>query len=202
MDEVEKKEEEKPLIPEEAYLLSGVHIGTRQKSADMKRFIYKVRDDGLYLLDVKETDRRIKLAAKFLSAYPPERVAVISSRQYGQKPAKLFAELTGGMAMLGRFTPGTFTNPDFSGYQEPDVVLLTDPLMDSQALKESSVIGMPVIAICDTNNDLKNLDLIIPANNKGRKSLALIYFLLTREVLRLRGRELELKEEDFEESFE
>ncbi len=200
MDEEVEKEE--LLIQEEAYLLSGVHIGTRQKSSDMKRFIYRVRDDGLYLLNVKETDRRIKLAALFLNRYPPERAMIISSRQYGQKPAKLFAQLIGANAILGRFTPGTFTNPDFNGYMEPDIVVLTDPLMDFQALKESVDVGIPVIGICDTNNDLKNLDLAIPANNKGRKSLALIYFLLTREVLRNRGQELELKEEDFEETFE
>ena len=197
-----EEEREELLIPEEAYLLSGVHIGTRQKSADMKRFIYRVRDDGLYLLNIKETNRRIKLAAQFLNSYPPDRVVVVSSRQYGQKPAKLFAQLIGSKAILGRFTPGTFTNPDFSGYTEPDIVILTDPLIDAQALGESVDVGIPVIGICDTNNNLKNLDHVIPANNKGRKSLALIYFLLTREILKIRGEEMTLGEEDFEESFE
>ena len=62
------------LVAEDIYLTSGVHIGTQQKSADMKDFIYKVRQDGLYVLDVKKTDERIRAAASFLSRYDPTRI--------------------------------------------------------------------------------------------------------------------------------
>ncbi|MEB3825295.1 MAG: 30S ribosomal protein S2, partial [Desulfurococcales archaeon] len=70
---------------------------------------------------------------------------------------------------------------------EPDVVLVTDPRAESQAIKEAYKVGLPIVALTDTDNRVDNIDLIIPANNKGRKSLALLYWILTREILRNRG---------------
>ena len=93
------------LIPEDTYLTSGVHIGTQQKSADMKSFIFKVRSDGLYVLDVKQTDARIRIAAGFLSRFEPSSVLVVSARQYGQKPSKMFADKIGAKTFPGRFVP-------------------------------------------------------------------------------------------------
>src|SRR5512137_131060 len=116
------------LIPEDVYLTSGVHIGTQQKSADMKQFIFKVRSDGLYVLDVKQTDGRIRAAAKFLSRYAPDRVMVVSARQYGQKPVKIFTSIVGAMTTKeGRFIPGSLTNPQLPQYTEPEVLMVTDP---------------------------------------------------------------------------
>src|SRR6056297_543576 len=71
------------LIPVEDYLSAGVHIGTQQKTKDMERFIHRVRDDGLYVLDVSLTDERIRTAADFLANYNPEQILVTSSRQHG-----------------------------------------------------------------------------------------------------------------------
>src|SRR4030065_2123120 len=95
------------LIPEDVYLTSGVHIGTQQKSADMKEFIFKVRNDGLYVLDVKKTDERIRVAAKFLAQFDSQRILIVSARQYGQKPAKVFGKTIGAMVVAGRFVPGS-----------------------------------------------------------------------------------------------
>jgi small subunit ribosomal protein S2 len=187
-----------PLVPVEDYLAAGVHIGTQQKSQDMKKFIYRVRGDGLYILDIRETDERIKTAAKFLSGYDASKVLVVASRQYAQYPAKKFADAIGGIAAIGRYIPGLMTNPNFHGYVEPAVVVVTDPMGDAQAIKEAVQNGIPVIGLCDTNNMTSNLDLVIPTNNKGRKALSLIYFLLTREILSLRGVSTSYTLEDFE----
>ncbi len=191
------------LVAEDLYLTSGVHIGTQQKSADMRRFIFKVRNDGLYVLDIKSTDERVRVAADFMSKFDPERILVVCQRQYGQKPARLFAKNIGARSMVGRFVPGTLTNPLLPTFFEPDVIVVTDPSADQQALREAVNIGIPVVALCDANNDLKYVDLAIPANNKGRRSLALVYWLLTREVLRskkviTRDDEFNLELDEFE----
>lgn len=187
------------LIPVEDYLSAGVHIGTQQKTKDMERFIHRVRDDGLYVLDVSTTDRRIRTAADFLSDYNPEQILVTSSRQYGRFPAEKFADAIGARARTGRFIPGTLTNPDYAGYIEPDVVVVTDPIGDAQAVKEAITVGIPVIAMCDSNNQLSNVDLVIPTNNKGRRALSVVYWLLANETLDRRGADTVFALDDFED---
>jgi len=187
--EEEKKPENKDMMAtEEIYMTSGAHIGTRQKTADIKDFIYKVRNDGLYIIDVKKTDERIKTAAKFISKYDPNNILVVSVRQYGQKPIKMLSKHTGIQVLDGRFRPGTLTNPTAKGFLEPELLILTDPLADAQALHEAENIGIPVVGLCDTNNEIKYLDLVIPTNNKGRRALALVYWLLTRAILKETGK--------------
>ncbi|MFP4174366.1 MAG: 30S ribosomal protein S2 [Halobacteriales archaeon] len=186
------------LIPVDDYLSSGVHIGTQQKTGHMERFIHRVREDGLYVLDVAKTDERVRTAANFLENYEPSSILVTSSRRYGQHPAETFAQATGARVRSGRFIPGTLTNPDYDGYIEPDVLVVTDPIGDAQAVKEAVTVGIPVIAMCDTNNATNNVDLVIPTNNKGRKALAVVYGLLAEELLDARGVETEYTLEDFE----
>ena len=207
MAEEKPVEQEQPestmLVSEEIYMTSGVHIGTRQKTADIKDFIYKVRNDGLYIIDVKKTNERIRNAAKLLARYEPSKILVVSVRQYGQKPVQKLGEHTGISVLAGRFQPGTLTNPNAKTFLEPEVIVLTDPLADVQALHEARNIGIPVVALCDTNNETKFIDYIIPTNNKGRRALALIYWLMTRAILREQGKiasdeEFTASVEDFE----
>ena len=195
---MEEVTEYESLIPVDEYLAAGVHIGTQQKTEDMKRFVYRVRADGLYVLDVKATDDRIKTAAKFLSKFDPARILVVSARQYGQFPATMFAKVVGAKSMVGRFIPGTLTNPEYRDFVEPDVVVVTDPIGDLQAVKEAVDIGVPVVAMCDTNNMTMHIDVVIPTNNKGRKALALIYWLLAHEITKLRGQPMNYAVNDFE----
>lgn len=169
------------------YLAAGIHIGTQQKNADMKPYIYRVRADGLYVLDIKKTDDRIKTVAKFLSKFDPKKILIVSRRQYGQRPIEDFAKIVGATAIAGRFIPGTLTNPNLDNFIEPEVVIVTDPRGDVQALKEALKIGIPVVALCDTDNSAEGTDLIIPTNNKGKKALAIIYWILARETLRGKG---------------
>jgi small subunit ribosomal protein S2 len=197
-EDVMPDEEADLLIPVEEYLAAGVHIGTQQKTDDMERFIHRVRTDGLYVLDVSMTDKRIRTAADFLANYDPEQILVASSRQYGRFPAEQFADAIGARARTGRFIPGTLTNPDYDGYIEPDVVVVTDPIGDSQAVKEAITVGIPVIAMCDSNNQISNVDLVVPTNNKGRKALSVVYWLLANETLDRRGAEPAYALEDFE----
>jgi len=193
------------LITEDVYLTSGVHIGTQQKSADMKEFIFKVRSDGLYVLDVKKTDERIRVAAKFISRVEPARILIVSARQYGQKPAKVFGKAIGAMVVAGRFVPGSLTNPILPKFVEPEMLFVTDPAADEQALREALNVGIPIVGICDANNETKYVDLVIPSNNKGRRALATVYWLLTREVLKARGQlasdeDFKMTVEEFEAS--
>ena len=186
-EETEKNNQDM-MISDEIYMTSGVHIGTRQKTADMKDYIYKVRNDGLYIIDINKTDKKINIAAKFISKFNPENILVVSVRQYGQKPIRKLSEYTGIKVLDGRFRPGTLTNPSAKGFIEPELLIVTDPLADSQALNEARNIGIPVVGLCDTNNELKYIDIVIPTNNKGRRALALVYWLLSRAILKEQGK--------------
>jgi len=175
------------LVVEDEYLTSGVHIGTQHKTADMKPYIFRVRNDGLFVLDVAKTDAAIRKAAEMLKEFDPKRILFVSQRQYGQTPAKETAKAIGATAIAGRFMPGTLTNPITPNFMEPDVLVVTDPLGDAQAIREAKNIGIPILGLCDSNNQTNDLSLVIPGNNKGRRSLALLYWLLCREILLVRG---------------
>ena len=176
------------LVPQEKYLEAGMHIGTRTKNGSMRRFIYKAREDGLHVLDLKKTNERIRDVANFISKYPMESFYVVGNKENAKRAIDKFAEVIGAKSLSSRFTPGRFTNPARTDFVEPQLVMVVDPAVDKQSVKEAYEINVPVIAICDTNNSLKCLDLIIPANNKGRKSIALIFWILTREILKLQGK--------------
>lgn len=175
------------LLPQEILLSAGVHIGTRIKTQDMEPFIYKVRPDGLFVLDVEQMNERIKMAARFLSRLDLSKVVVASSKRYGRNPVEKFCEILGCRSYIGRFTSGAFTNPEYADFFEPVTVIVTDSLADQQIVEEASQIRIPVVALCSTDNSLKNVDLVIPVNNKGRRSLAIVYWLLVREIMRERG---------------
>ena len=178
---------EELLLPRDTLLSAGIHIGTRTKTLDMEPFIYRVRPDGLFVLDVKKTDDRIRVTAKFLSRYEHAKVAVAATRLYAQEPVKKFCELTGSTPLIGRFIPGQLSNPQYPGRIDPEIILVSDPRADAQAVKEASKVGIPIVALCSTDNEFAGVDLVIPTNNKGRRALAVIFWLLTRQVLRERG---------------
>src|SRR6476619_7426144 len=196
-EEIENDNLEKKIIS------TGIRVGTPVKTKFMTPFIVRANPEGLYILDISKTLSRIDVAAKFISRADIARVAITSAREYGKTPVQKFCERTGAMSILGRFMPGTFTNPSLPDYMEPEVVVVTDPQADQQAVIESTRAGVPVIAIANSDNVTSKVDLIIPANNRGRKALATAYWLLAREVLKKQGKiksdsEMKISIDDFE----
>lgn len=180
-------EEKEMLVNSEEYTYSHIQAGTMVRTPGMSRFISKRRGDGLYLLVLDTIDKRIKSAAKMLARYDQSVITVTASRIYALTPAKKFAEITGTHVVEGRVMPGIFTNPNRKDFIEPDIVLVSDTRNERQAVKEASKINAPVIALCDTDNWIKFVDLVIPCNNKSRRSIALVYWLLAREFMKEKG---------------
>ncbi|MCH8996438.1 MAG: 30S ribosomal protein S2 [Thaumarchaeota archaeon] len=172
-------------------LSTGIRVGTAVKTKFMVPFITKASPEGLYLIDLDITVDRIQTAAKFISREKSQDVIVCSGREYANTPIEKFCELTGTVKKLGRFMPGTLTNPSLPYYIEPKLVLISDPQVDEQAITEATNAGIPVIGIANTDNITSKVDLVIPANNRGRKALATTYWLLAREILIQKG---EIKE--------
>jgi small subunit ribosomal protein S2 len=183
MSEVEEAE-----TLEKMLLSTGIRVGTPVKTKYMSPFIVKANPEGLYILDMNQTRERIDVAADFIARTPLSKVAVCSAREYGKTPVEKFCELTGAMPILERFMPGTFTNPLLPNYMEPALIFVTDPQADQQAVIEATRAGLPVIAISNSDNVTAKVDLVIPANNRGRKALATVYWLLAKAVLAKMGK--------------
>jgi len=174
-------------------LSTGIRVGTAVKTKFMVPYVTQASPEGLYLMDLDITLARIQTAAKFINRVNIEDVIVCSGREYANTPIEKFCEITGATKMLGRFMPGTLTNPSLPYYIEPRLVLISDPQVDAQAITEATNAGIPVIGVSNTDNITSKIDLVIPANNRGRKSLATIYWLLAREILLEKG---EIKNDD------
>lgn len=191
------------LIQKQQYLASGIHIGMKQRTQQMKDFIYKIREDGLAVLNLRKIDQRIKIVAKFLAR--SNKILVATRKPIAYKPIEKFTEITNSKMVISRFMPGTLTNPQYKNFFEADALLVVDPIIDIQAMEEAVKAKIPIVAICDTSNETKDIDLILPANNKGKRALATLFWLLAREILKERktitsDKEFEYKIEDFEES--
>lgn len=180
-------EQEKLLVPQDTYLKAGIHIGTKFRTKYMEPFIYKTRPDGLSVLNLQKIDERIAICANFLAQYNPEDILVVSRRENGWRPLRELNKQTGIRIFAGRYLPGILTNPSLDNYVEARIVLVTDPWPDRNVINDAMNIGIPVIALCDTNNQANDIDLVVPCNNKGRKSLGLFFWVLTREYLKKRG---------------
>lgn len=176
------------LVKQETYLEAGIHIGTKLRTDDMRNFVFKRRDDGLFILDLRKADERLLAAAKIITKYKPEEVLVVASRAYSGNPASKFSNLTGIPASLGRFIPGTMTNLAYKKFKEPKILFVCDPRGERVAIAEAAKNGVPVVALCDTDNETKFIDLVIPVNNKGKRSLALIFYILAREIMLAQGK--------------
>jgi len=182
-DEIQQTTEDL-LIPQDLYLQVGIHIGTKFKTKDMQRFIYKTRSNGLSVLNISMIDERLKAAADLMSKVNKDEIIVCCRRENGWKGAKKFQKYTGIKVFAGRYPPGILTNTSLSTFTETKLMLVVDAWPDRNAVKDASVIGVPVIALCDTNNQANNIDLVVPCNNKGKKSLELIFYILAKEILK------------------
>lgn len=196
----EEQKTENTIVPVDTYLKSGIHIGTKFKTKYMSKFIYKSRPDGLYILDLQKIDERIREAIKFLIQYEPEEILVVGRRENAWKPLKMFSKVTGIKVLIGRYQPGMMTNKNLRTFFEPKLLFAVDPWPDRNAVMDSLRAGVPVIGVCDTNNQTNNLDFVIPSNNKGKKSLGLLFWILAKEYSLKKG--LIQKESDFKYSID
>jgi small subunit ribosomal protein S2 len=175
-------EDEDLLVERELYLENGVHIGTQSQNADMEDYIFHVKKNGLAILDLDTTDKRIRSVANTLRKYPEDEIVVVGRKDEAYQPIKTFSEEIGTKTINGRFMPGTFTNPQSDNFMEPEIVVVTDPEEDKQAVKEASDVDIPVIAIADSGDSLENIDMVIAANNKGEKALGTVLYLLADQI--------------------
>lgn len=179
---------QEPLDVKSKILSTGIRVGTHVKTKFMAPFITMANPDGMYQFDMDTTLQRIDAAGRFINKVGPESVLVCSGREFAYSPIEKFCEITGAQMKLNRFMPGTLTNPSLKYYIEPKLILVSDPQVDEQAIIEATNAGIPVIGIANTDNITANVDLVIPANNKGRRSLATIYWLLVRRILIEQGK--------------
>ncbi len=193
--------EDQLLMPSDMYLKSGIHIGTKFKTKHMEQFIYKTRSDGLSVLNLQKIDKRLAIASRMISNYKPEEILVVGRRENSWRPIKMFAKVVGCNVFAGRYPPGILTNTNLEGYFEPKILVVVDPWPDRNAVNDAIKIGIPIIAMCDTNNNVNNVDLVVPANNKGKRALGTFFYILAREYLKLTGKltkdELDVAIDDF-----
>lgn len=190
------------IVPVDEYLKVGLHIGTKFRTKAMQPFIYKIRPDGLNVLNVQKINERLECAAKMLAQYEPQDMILVCRRENAWNAIELFSKVTGIRSFTKRYPPGILTNTGLDTFMETKLIFVGDPFPDRNAVEDAARVGIPVIALCDTNNELQNVDLVIPCNNKGKKSIGLIFWILAREYLKLRGiikdyKEFTVKLDDF-----
>jgi len=170
-------------------LAAQAHLGANNCNFQMEQYVYKRTASSAHIIDLRKTWEKLLLAARAIAAieYPAD-VCVISARPQGQRAVLKFASYTGTTPIAGRFTPGAFTNhARQAAFREPRLLVVSDPRLDHQPIREASYVNVPVIALANTDSPLRYVDIAIPCNTKSSHALGLLWWMLAREVLRLRG---------------
>ena len=195
------EEESKLAVPLDKFLAAGVYVGLKYRTKFLKDYIYKIRPDGLAVLNIQKISKRLEILSKFLSTFEPKDILVVCRRDSGWGAVAEFCKVTGAKSCIGRYLSGTMTNSNYTEFFEPKIVFVCDPWVDRNAIKDAILINIPVVGLVDTNNTTNNNDLVLPCNNKGKKSLSLIFCAIAKEILKLRGQDPELADiENFSKS--
>ena len=193
MDEEQQEITQELLVPQDIYLKTGIHIGTKFKTKDMLPFIYKTRQNGLSVLNIEKIDTRIRAASKLISSYKDKDIIVCCRRENGWKAVKKFEKYTGIRTFAGRYPPGILTNSNLETFTETKLIIVVDVWPDRNAINDAIKMGIPVVALSDTNKQFNNVDLVVPCNNKGKKSLGLVFYLLAKSYVQTQKK---MKESD------
>lgn len=194
-------EQENMLVDREQYLANGVHIGTKAQHTSMDEYIFHVKKNQLAVLNLDQTDEEIRKVAEVLEDYDPEEILVVGRTEQARTPIQAFSKAIGANLIDGRFMPGTLTNPESENFVEPELVFVSNPEEDAQAIQEAHDTNIPVVAIADSENEIEDIDYIIPANNKAENSLGLVYYLIAREMAENMGQDFDYEVEDFGAQF-
>jgi len=169
-------------------LAAKMHLGSNNCNYQMNQYVFKRQNAGSHVFDISKMWEKITLAARIIAAIDnPADVCIVSSKDIGQRATIKCAKFIQGTSMNGRFSPGSFTNHSQAGFREPRLIIVTDPTVDHQAIREASYVNIPVVALCDADSPIKYIDVCIPCNNKSAHGVGLAYWFLAREVQRLKG---------------
>jgi small subunit ribosomal protein SAe len=169
-------------------LAAQAHLGERNMNFQMSKYVHKRRPDGVHIFNIRRMWEKIALTARIIVAVEnPADIAIVGEAKFAQRALLKFAKHVGATPLAGRFTPGTFTNQIQRAFCEPRILIINDPKQDLQAITEASYVNIPVIALCNSDTPLKNVDVVIPCANQNKHTIGLVYWLIAREVLRLRG---------------
>jgi len=193
-EEVKKKK--KTLVALEDYVKTGIHLGTKVITPTMRKFVYRRRADGIAVLNTNLIDEYLRKAVEFMANFEPEEIILICKREAGWRAAELFSEATGVRVFTKKYPVGMMTNLKLEEFFEPELVIITDPWIDKNALKEAVKTNKKTIILCDTNNFTRGADVVVPCNNKAGKSLGLIFYILAREYLKAKKLKTKLPEMD------
>jgi len=182
-------------------LACNVHLGSRNITPQMTRYVWKRNVDGVHIIDLRKTWEKLVLAARVIVSMEPQDVCAVAltvgqskAPPLAQRAVLKFSQYVGSRHIVGRYTPGTFTNRIQSNFIEPRLLVVSDPVKDFQPILESSYVNMPVIAFSDVDGPSKHVDIVIPCNTRSPHSVALVWWMLAKEVRRLKGNEPRNKE--------
>jgi small subunit ribosomal protein S2 len=196
-EETKEEKEKKLLVPLEDYINCSIHIGTRVITPSMREYVYRRKADGLAVINTTKIDEKLRIAADFISKYAPEDIILVCKREAGWKPAEKFSEITGIRCFSRKYPAGIITNPDLENFFEPKLLIITDPWIDKNALRDGVKIQIPIVSLCDTNNNTNYIDVVIPCNNKTNKSISIVLYILAKLYTKNRKIKVKVEKEDF-----
>jgi ribosomal protein uS2 len=183
----EKKEDQTILTSLEDYIKTAAYLGTKVITPTMRKYVYRRRLDGLAILNTLLVDKKMAEGIDFIKQFKPSELTLICKREAGWRGAKMFSELTGVRTYTKKYPSGVLTNTVLDDFIETKMVVICDPWLDKNALKDAKNIRIPVASICDTNNHTADCDVVMIGNNKSNKSMGLFFWLMAREYMKAHG---------------